>query len=120
MLIALVAILAFLLAIFVILKVFALLIGLVWFLLIATLCGAIAESVMHYRSGGIGTTAGVGLLGALVGLVFAKILGLPMWPHFAGIPILWTIVGSIGLVGTMRVVAPNRKALQGRRDVSRW
>jgi len=120
MLIAIVAILAFILALFAILAVAKVLMGLVLLLLIATLCGAIAESVLDYHPGGIGATAGVGLIGAVIGLVLAKILHLPTWPHFANVPILWTVIGSVLLVGGMRVVAPNRPALRGRRDVTRW
>lgn len=119
MLIVAVAILAFLLALFLILKVVAVLVGLVWLLLIATLCGWIAERVLHYHEGGIGTTAGVGLIGALIGWVLAKVLHLPLAPHIAGLPILWTVAGSFLLVGGMRVAAPVRRLSSGRRNISR-
>jgi uncharacterized membrane protein YeaQ/YmgE (transglycosylase-associated protein family) len=120
MLIVAVAILAFLLALFLILKVVGFLVGLVWLLLIATLCGWIAERLLHYREGGIGTTAGIGLVGAVIGWVLAKVLHLPMAPHIAGLPILWTVVGSLVLVAGMRVAAPMRRLPSGRHDVSRW
>jgi uncharacterized membrane protein YeaQ/YmgE (transglycosylase-associated protein family) len=120
MMIAAVAILAFILALFLILKVVSVLVGLVWLLLIATLCGWIAESLLHYREGGIGTTAGVGLLGAVIGWVLAKVLHLPLAPHIAGLPILWTLVGSVALVAGLRVAAPMRRLNSGRRDVTRW
>jgi uncharacterized membrane protein YeaQ/YmgE (transglycosylase-associated protein family) len=119
MLIALVAILAFLLVLFMVLKVVAALVGLVWLLLIATLCGAIAESLLHYREGGIAATTGVGLIGAVIGVVIAKVLHFPTLVSIGHLPVLWTVVGSIVLVSGLKVVTPNRR-LQGRRDVAPW
>jgi uncharacterized membrane protein YeaQ/YmgE (transglycosylase-associated protein family) len=118
MLIALGAILAFLLVLFLVLKVVSVLSGLVFLLLIATVCGAVAESVLHYRQGGVLATTGVGLVGAVVGSLLAHILHLPTHPEIAHLPILWTVAGSFALVGTMKVVAPSRR-LQGRQDVPR-
>ncbi len=118
MLIALGAILAFLLVLFLVLKVVGFLLGLVWLLLIATVCGAVAERMLHYRQGGILATTGVGLVGAVVGTLLAHILHLPTQPAIAHLPILWTVAGSFALVGTMKVVAPSRR-LQGGRGISR-
>jgi uncharacterized membrane protein YeaQ/YmgE (transglycosylase-associated protein family) len=120
MLIALVAILAVLLVFFMVLKVVAVLVGLVWLLLIATICGAIAESALHYREGGIGTTAGVGLVGALVGWLIAKVLHVWMGPSIAHLPIIWTVIGSFVLVGTMKVVVPVNRRLGTGRGMTRW
>jgi len=122
MLIALVAILAFLLAFLLIAKVVSLLIGLVFLLLVAVLCGAIAEKLLHYEGGGIVTTAGVGLIGSVVGLVIAKILHLPTWPHIAHLPVVWTVVGSLVLVAGMKVIAPPaaHNRIHGPRNVTRW
>ncbi len=114
MLIALGAILAFLLVLFLVLKVVGFLLGLVWLLLIATVCGAIAERVLHYRQGGVLATTGVGLVGALIGTLLAHILHLPTQPAIAHLPILWTVAGSFALVGTMKVVAPARRLQAGR------
>jgi len=120
MLIALVAILLFLLVFFMIAKVVAFLIGLVFLLLVAAICGAIAEKVLHYDGGGIGTTVGVGLTGAIVGWLLAKILHLPLALHIAGLPVLWTIVGSMIMVSGLKVVAPpRRRRLHGPRDFPR-
>ncbi|HZU75599.1 MAG TPA: hypothetical protein VFA70_02475 [Dehalococcoidia bacterium] len=121
MVLALAAILAVLLVFFLVLKVVGVLIGLVWLLLVATLCGAIGESVVHYKQGGIGTTVGVGLVGALVGWLIAHLFHLWMGPTVAHLPLIWTVVGSIALVGTMKVVAPvNRRLSSGRGGVARW
>jgi len=122
MLIALAAILVFLLAIFLIMKVVAFLVGLVFLLLVAVVCGAIAEHLLHYESGGIVRTTGVGLIGSLVGVIIAKVFHLPTWPHLAGLPILWTVVGSLVLVAGMKVfVPPSRHARLGSgRGVTRW
>ena len=121
MVLALVAILAVLLVFFLVLKVVAVLTGLVWLLLVAALCGAIAEHTLHYKEGGIGTTVVVGLVGALLGWLFASIFHLPTGPHLGTpLPVLWTIVGSFALVGTMKVVSPVNRRLSGRRDVAHW
>ena len=118
MLIALAAILAFLLVFFLVVKVVAFFTGLVFLLLVALVCGWIAESALHYKKGGIGTTVGVGLLGAVVGWLLAKLLHLPTMVAVAHLPVLWTIVGSMALVGTMKVMAPSRKRLaSGHRDL---
>jgi uncharacterized membrane protein YeaQ/YmgE (transglycosylase-associated protein family) len=114
MLIALIAILAFLLAVFAITKVVGFLIGLVFLLLVATLCGAIAEHMLHYDGGGIATTAGVGLVGSVVGWLIASLFHFPMLVHIAGLPIVWTVIGSLVLVAGMKVVAPpSRRRLLG-------
>ncbi|HLZ69488.1 MAG TPA: hypothetical protein VKV26_06190 [Dehalococcoidia bacterium] len=112
MLIALIAILAFLLAVFAITKVVAFLIGLVFLLLVATLCGAIAEHMLHYDSDGILTTVGVGLVGSVIGWLIARVLHLPTWPHIASLPIVWTVVGSLVLVAGMKVVSPPSRRRQ--------
>jgi uncharacterized membrane protein YeaQ/YmgE (transglycosylase-associated protein family) len=123
MLIALVAVLAFLLVFLLIAKVVAVVVGLVWLLLVALLCGAIAERILHYKEGGIASTIGVGLIGSVIGWLIAKILHLPTWPHIASLPVVWTIVGSLILVTGMKVFAPpsSRARLRsGNRDISRW
>lgn len=122
MLIALVAILAFLLAIFLIMKVVAFLVGLVFLLLVAALCGAIAEHLLHYEGGGILRTVGVGLIGSLIGFLIAKLFHLPTWPHLAGLPVVWTVVGSLVLVAGMKVVSPPARhaRLGSGRGVTRW
>src|SRR5438034_686774 len=99
MLIALGAVLVFILVLFAILAVAKVLMDLVLLLLIATICGAIAESVLDYHPGGIGTTAGVGLIGAIVGWLLAKLVHLPTLVTIGHIPILWTVIGSVLLVG---------------------
>ncbi len=106
MLIALIAILAFLLAVFAITKVVGFLIGLVFLLLVATLCGAIAEHMLHYEGNGIAATAGVGLVGSVVGWLIASLFHFPMLVHIAGLPIVWTVIGSLVLVAGMKVVMP--------------
>ena len=118
MLIALAAILAFLLVFFLVAKVVAFFTGLVFLLLVALMCGWIAEKALHYKRGGLGSTIGVGLLGAVIGWLIAKLVHLPTAPTIAHLPVLWTIVGSIALVGTMKVIAPPRKRLaSGRREL---
>lgn len=114
MLFALAAILAFLLVFFLVVKVVAVLTGFVFLLLVAFVAGAIAEKLLDYKQGGIGTTLGVGFLGAVVGWLIAKVLHLPGGPAIEHLPVLWTIVGAVVLTGTMKVVAPTRRRLPGQ------
>jgi uncharacterized membrane protein YeaQ/YmgE (transglycosylase-associated protein family) len=120
MLLALALILAVILVLFLALKVVGVLVGLIFLLLVATLCGAIARSLLHYNQGGIGATAGIGLVGALVGWLIADVFHLWRGPHVAGLPIIWTVVGSIVLVGTLRAAEPLIALSSGRRALRRW
>jgi uncharacterized membrane protein YeaQ/YmgE (transglycosylase-associated protein family) len=118
MVLALAAVLAFLLVFFLVVKAVAFLIGLVYLLLVALVCGWLAEELVGYKKGGIGTTVGVGLLGALIGWLIAKLFHLPMLIHLAGLPVIWTIVGGAVLAFAMKIMAPTRKRLtSGQRDI---
>lgn len=72
-------------------------------LLLAGICGILAQVVMGYSRGGFLFSIGVGFIGALVGRWLASVLGLPeIIPLNVGgytFPILWAVVGSIILVG---------------------
>jgi uncharacterized membrane protein YeaQ/YmgE (transglycosylase-associated protein family) len=63
-------------------------------LLIAALCGAVAQLLVGYTRGGCLASMLVGLVGALVGWWLASFLRMPAILPLAGIDIVWTIIGS--------------------------
>ena len=71
-------------------------------LVIAGICGAIAETVVGFSPGGFVVSIIVGIIGAYLGTVLAGYLNLP--PFFAvtvggqSIEIMWAILGSILLL----------------------
>ena len=71
-------------------------------LVIAGICGAIAEMVVGFSPGGFVVSIIVGIIGAYLGTVLASYLSLP--PFFAvtvggqSIEIMWAILGSILLL----------------------
>ena len=68
-------------------------------LLIASISGAIGQSLAGYSLGGCLVSAVVGYLGALIGLWLARQLGLPelLVVNIGGqpFPIIWSVVGSM-------------------------
>jgi uncharacterized membrane protein YeaQ/YmgE (transglycosylase-associated protein family) len=63
-------------------------------LLVAALCGAIAQLLVGYTRGGCLASMLVGLVGALVGWWLAGTLRMPTILPVFGIDIIWTILGS--------------------------
>lgn len=67
-------------------------------LLIAGICGAVAQAIVGYSRGGCLASIGLGLIGALLGSWIAQQAGLPdiyvIQVGGAGIPLVWTIVGA--------------------------
>lgn len=72
--------------------------GLVFFLIIAAICGAIGRAIAGEVRGGLAVSIALGFLGAMLGPWLAGQLGLPepFAIHFDGqtFPILWSIVGA--------------------------
>lgn len=67
-------------------------------LLIAGICGAIAQAVVGYTRGGCFASVGLGLIGALLGSWIARQAGLPdlyvIRVGGADVPLVWTIIGA--------------------------
>lgn len=74
------------------------LLGFLLLLLIAAICGGIGQSISGYSFGGCLISAGVGFIGAVIGLWIASSLGLPeLWTvEIDGnpFPIVWSIIGG--------------------------
>jgi len=82
-------------------------------LLVAAICGSIAQSLVGYSVGGCLISALVGFVGALFGTWLAGQLGLPepLSVQIGGesFPILWSIIGSALLVAGLAMI--NRRRL---------
>jgi uncharacterized membrane protein YeaQ/YmgE (transglycosylase-associated protein family) len=79
----------------------------VW-LVVAAICGAIGSAIVGYSVGGLLASMGVGLVGAVIGTWVARALGLPALLTFTynkvTIDLLWTILGSVILVGLVSLL----------------
>jgi uncharacterized membrane protein YeaQ/YmgE (transglycosylase-associated protein family) len=78
------------------------LLGLLILLVVAGICGAIAELVVGFSPGGFVVSIVVGIIGAYLGTALAGYLNLPPFLTFqAGgqtLDIMWAILGSILLL----------------------
>ena len=78
------------------------LLGLLIFLVIAGICGAIAEMVVGFSPGGFVVSIVIGVIGAYLGTLLAGYFNLPPFlPIEAGgqsLDIMWAILGSIVLL----------------------
>jgi uncharacterized membrane protein YeaQ/YmgE (transglycosylase-associated protein family) len=67
-------------------------------LLVAGICGAVAQAIAGYSHGGCLASIAVGLIGALLGFWIARELSLPEWFAIAigpvQFPIVWSIIGA--------------------------
>lgn len=85
-------------------------------LLIAGICGAMAQAVVGYSRGGCLASVGLGLVGALLGSWLSGVAGLPalfvLDVGGANIPLVWTIIGAALVVLLVSLVqrssAPRR------------
>ena len=97
------------------------LVSLVVFLVIAGVCGAIAQGVVGYSHGGFFTSVLLGLIGAFLGPWVADSLGLPAYFKVAiggeSFPIVWSIIGAALLVAVLSFFARGRSPWNaGRRS----
>ena len=70
------------------------LIDLVIMLIIAFVCGAIAQALAGGSRGGCLVTMALGFVGALVGSWIGNNLGLPKLIEIDGFPVVWSIMGG--------------------------
>jgi uncharacterized membrane protein YeaQ/YmgE (transglycosylase-associated protein family) len=81
-------------------------------LLVAAVCGTIAQVIVGVSAGGCLISAVVGFVGALIGVWLARSLGLPepLMLRFGGesFPVLWSIIGSALLLLVISLVSRRR------------
>ena len=81
-------------------------------LVVAAICGIIAQAIVGISMGGCLVSAVVGFVGALVGVWLARSLGLPelLTVHVGGtsFPVVWSIIGSALLLVVISLVVRRR------------
>jgi uncharacterized membrane protein YeaQ/YmgE (transglycosylase-associated protein family) len=92
------------------------LIGFLFLLIIAAICGSVGQSLAGYDLGGCLVSIVVGFIGAYLGLWIAGKMGLPeIWAisiEGKPFPVVWAVIGSA--LFTI-IVALIRRATLGRR-----
>jgi uncharacterized membrane protein YeaQ/YmgE (transglycosylase-associated protein family) len=96
------------------------LIELLILLVIAGICGVIAEFIVGFSPGGFVVSIVVGVIGAYLGSYLASLLGLPQYAPVSlllptavyNFDMLWAVIGSILLVGLIKAL---RGTGRGRR-----
>ncbi len=88
------------------------LLELVLLLLVAGICGSIAQSLVGYTHGGCLVSIVLGFIGALLGLWLARLLGLPelLALQIGGqpFPVVWSIIGASLFVALLGLLARSR------------
>ncbi len=82
-------------------------------LLVAAICGTIAQALVGVSVGGCLVSAVVGFIGALIGLWLARQLNLPEVLSIrigtTSFPIVWSIIGSVVLLFIISLFTRRRR-----------
>ncbi len=88
------------------------LVGFLVLLLVAGVCGALAQAIAGYSHGGCLVSIALGFIGALLGTWLARLLGLP--EVFAlqigdqSFPVIWSIIGAALFVAILSLFTARR------------
>ncbi len=86
--------------------------GILVLLLIAAVCGAIAQALVGYSRGGCLVSIVLGFIGALIGWWIAGLLNLPLLfqVNIQGqdFPVLWSIIGGALFVAVLNLISGRR------------
>jgi uncharacterized membrane protein YeaQ/YmgE (transglycosylase-associated protein family) len=79
-------------------------------LIVAGVCGSVAQALVGYSHRGWLTSIALGFVGALLGSWLAGVLGvrelLSLRVGHGSFPIVWSIIGAALLVATLHLVRP--------------
>ncbi len=84
-------------------------------LVVAGICGSLAQAIVGYSRGGCLVSIVLGFIGALLGSWLARVIGLPelftlqIGPQ--GFPIIWSIIGAAIFVAILGFLRPRRAPL---------
>ncbi len=73
-------------------------------IIVAALCGALAQLVVGYTHGGCLTSILAGIIGALIGNWLAAWLRLPNILVIADVDLVWTFIGALIFVAALAVI----------------
>jgi uncharacterized membrane protein YeaQ/YmgE (transglycosylase-associated protein family) len=81
-------------------------------LLVAGICGSLAQAIAGYSRGGCLVSIALGFIGALLGTWLARLLHLPDILTLAigdqGFPVVWSIIGAALFVGVLGMLTSRR------------
>ncbi len=87
--------------------------GFLLLLLIAGICGSVAQALTGYSRGGCLVSIALGFVGAILGTWLARLLGLGeiLAIQIGGqsFPIVWSIIGAALFVALLNVLRPRRR-----------
>lgn len=84
-------------------------------LLIAGICGSIAQSLVGFSRGGCLVSIFVGFIGAILGTYIARRFNLP--PLFViniggtDFPVIWSVIGGLVFAGVLSLLFPRRNLM---------
>ena len=82
-------------------------------LLIAGVCGALAQSITGYSHGGCLTSIVLGFIGALLGSWLARQANLPELLNLKigdqSFPVVWSVIGAALFVAVLSLIAGRRR-----------
>ena len=88
-------------------------VGFLLLLLVAGLCGAVAQSLAGYSRGGCLTSIALGFVGALIGTYLARVTGLPdlLSVDVGGqsFPIVWSVIGAALFTAVLALISRRRR-----------
>jgi uncharacterized membrane protein YeaQ/YmgE (transglycosylase-associated protein family) len=81
-------------------------------LLIAGICGSIAQGIAGFSRGGCITSIAVGFIGALIGPWIAKKMALPelftLHIGTTNFPVIWAIIGAALFSAILSLISPRK------------
>jgi uncharacterized membrane protein YeaQ/YmgE (transglycosylase-associated protein family) len=81
-------------------------------LLIAGICGSVAQALVGFSRGGCILSVAVGFIGALIGSWLAGKFGFPEFFVLeiggTSFPVIWSIIGAVIFVGIISLLTPRR------------
>ncbi len=78
-------------------------------LIIAGLCGAVAQLIVGYTRGGFLAALLIGFIGALLGSYIAALLRMPNILVVGGVDVVWTIIGAALFVALLSLNMGGRR-----------
>ena len=86
--------------------------GILLLLLIAAICGGIAQALVGYSRGGCIVSIVIGFIGALIGYWLSDALNLPLLFNITiqgqNFPVLWSIIGGVIFVAVLNLISGRR------------
>jgi uncharacterized membrane protein YeaQ/YmgE (transglycosylase-associated protein family) len=87
--------------------------GILLLLLIAAICGSIAQALVGFSRGGCLVSIVVGFIGAIVGFWIAEALNLPLLFQIniqgKNFPVIWSVIGGALFVAVLNLISGKKR-----------